>query len=55
MAQMLPPWVPERRLLVSVTGVLEYTIAVGFLVPQARQCTGWVAAGMLVLFLPVNI
>jgi uncharacterized membrane protein len=55
MAQMLPPWVPERRLLVYVTGVLEYAIAVGFLVPQSRQVTGWVVAGMLVLFFPVNI
>jgi uncharacterized membrane protein len=55
MAQMLPPCVPERRLLVYVTGVLECAIAVGFLMPQSRQGTGWVAAGMLVLFFPVNI
>ena len=55
MPQMLPPWVPARRLLVYATGVLECAIAVGFLVPQARHFTGWVAAGMLVVFLPVNI
>ena len=42
MAQMLPPWVPERVLLVYLTGVLEFAIAVGFLVPksQIKQKTG---------------
>jgi uncharacterized membrane protein len=55
MAQMLPPWVSERRLLVYLTGVLALAIAVGFLVPKARRFTGWVAAGVLVLFFPANI
>ena len=55
MAQMLPPWVPARRLLVYVTGVLEFAIAVGFLVPKSRKITGWIAVGVLVLFFPVNI
>lgn len=55
MAQMLPPWVPERTLLVYLTGVLEFAIAVGFLVPTSRRFTGWVAAVVLVLFFPANI
>lgn len=55
MAQMLPPWVPERTLLVYLTGILELAIAVGFFVPRARRFTGWVAAAVLVLFFPVNI
>lgn len=55
MAQMLPPWVPERTLLVYLTGGLEFAIAVGFLVPQLRRSTGWVGAVILVLFFPVNI
>jgi uncharacterized membrane protein len=55
MAQMLPPWVHGRTLLVYLTGVLELAIAVGFLVPQSRRFTGWLAAAMLVLFFPVNI
>jgi uncharacterized membrane protein len=55
MAQMLPPWVPERTLLVYLTGVLELAIAVGFLIPSTRRFTGWVAAGVLVLFFPANI
>jgi len=55
MAQMLPPWVPERVLLVYLTGVLEFAIAVGFLVPKSRRFTGWVAAVVLVWFFPANI
>ena len=55
MAQMLPPWVPERKLLVYLTGGLEFAIAVGFLVPKSRRFTGWVAAVVLVLFFPANI
>jgi uncharacterized membrane protein len=55
MAQMLPPWVPGRTLLVYLTGVVELAIAVGFLMPQSRRFTGWLAAAVLVLFFPVNI
>jgi uncharacterized membrane protein len=55
MAQMLPPWLPERILLVYVTGGLEFAIAVGFLVPKWRRFTGWVGAAILVLFFPANI
>jgi uncharacterized membrane protein len=55
MAEMLPPWVPERTLLVYVTGILEFAMAAGFLVPTFRTTTGWVAAAVLVLFFPANI
>lgn len=55
MAQMLPPWVPERTLLVYLTGGLEFAIAVGFFVPRLRRLGGWVAAVILVLFFPANI
>jgi uncharacterized membrane protein len=55
MAQMLPPWVPERKLLVYLTGALELALAAGFLAPKSRWFTGWVTAVMLVVFFPVNI
>ena len=55
MAQMLPPWIPERVLLVYLTGVLEFAIAAGFFIPKSRRFTGWLAAVMLVLFFPVNV
>jgi uncharacterized membrane protein len=52
---MLPPWVPGRMLLVYLTEVLEFAIAVGFLVPKSRRFIGWLAALVLVLFFPANI
>jgi len=55
MAQMLPPWVPGRVLLIYVTGVLEFGIAIGFFLPAFRRGAGWVATVVLVLFFPVNI
>jgi uncharacterized membrane protein len=55
MAQMLPSWVPERTMLVYMTGLLEFAIAVGFFVPRFRWFTGWVAGIMLVAFFPANI
>lgn len=55
MAQMLPPWVPERALFVYLTGGLDLAIAIGFLVPKTRRFTAWVAAAVLVLFFPANI
>jgi uncharacterized membrane protein len=52
---MLPPWVPERVLLVYLTGVLEFAMAAGFLVRKSRRLTGWATTAVLVLFFPVNI
>jgi uncharacterized membrane protein len=55
MARMLPPWVPAAVILVYLTGVLEFSIAAGFLVRKSRRVTGWVAAAVLILFFPANI
>jgi uncharacterized membrane protein len=55
MAEMLPPWVPERVNLVYLTGILEFAIAAGFLFNKTRKLTGWVALLVLVLFFPVNV
>lgn len=55
MAQMLPPWVPERELLVYLTGILEFAIAGGFFLPGSRRLAGWTAAIVLILFFPANI
>jgi uncharacterized membrane protein len=55
MSQMLPPWVPARVLIIYLTGLLEFGIAIGFLFDKYRQYTGWAAAAVLVLFFPGNI
>jgi uncharacterized membrane protein len=55
MSDMLPDWVPQRVLLIYLTGLLEFAIAVGFFLPKYRRITGWVAAVILVAFFPANI
>jgi uncharacterized membrane protein len=55
MVQMLPAWVPQRELLVFLTGLLEIAIALGLFVPRLRAVAGLSAAAVLVLFFPANI
>jgi uncharacterized membrane protein len=55
MSHMLPPWVPALVSITHATGILEFAIALGFLVRRFRQVTGLVAAAFLVLFFPANI
>lgn len=55
MVEMLPEWVPERRLLVIATGVLEIVIAMGLAWGRSRKLAGYVAALVLVLFFPANV
>ena len=55
MVQMLPPWAPEKLLLVHASGILEFAIAIGFFIPQFRRVAGLAAAAVLVLFFPLNI
>ncbi|OGB26689.1 MAG: hypothetical protein A3I66_03905 [Burkholderiales bacterium RIFCSPLOWO2_02_FULL_57_36] len=55
MVQMLPSWVPERELLVYLSGFLEFAIAIGFFIPRFRRLAGLSAALVLVLFFPVNV
>lgn len=53
--QMLPPWVPQRTLLVYATGLLEFAIAAAFFQPRTRKAAAWAAIAVLVLFFPANI
>lgn len=55
MVQMLPTWVPMRWSLVYATGLLEFAMALGFLIAKYRRLTGWLAIAVLVLFFPANI
>jgi uncharacterized membrane protein len=55
MISMLPPWVPQRAVLVFLSGVLELSIAIGLMFPKTRTCSARVAIVLLVVFFPVNI
>lgn len=55
MATMLPPWVPQRTALIYATGVLEWLLALGLLVPRTRRAAGWGCLTVLIAFFPANV
>jgi uncharacterized membrane protein len=55
MVDMLPPWVPARRMVVLLTGVLEFALAVALAVPSTRAVAGWACVAILIGFFPVNV
>jgi uncharacterized membrane protein len=55
MSEMLPPFVPYRRGLIYLTGVLELLGATGVWIPRLVKLTGLCLILMLVGVLPSNI
>ena len=55
LAMLLPPWVPEKVLIVHLSGIFEFALAAGFLIHQTRRITAWIAIIALILFFPLNI
>jgi uncharacterized membrane protein len=53
--RMVPPWVPNPRAVVLITGFLEILGAIGLIIPETR----WLAGLCLILFLvavfPANV
>ncbi|MFZ0369765.1 MAG: hypothetical protein WAM07_09190 [Halobacillus sp.] len=54
-AQMIPQWVPYKLIIVYVTGITEWLLALLLLFPQTRRAAGWATAAFLVIVLPANI
>lgn len=55
MVQMLPAVVPQRALIVLLTGVLEIALALGMAWPATRRAAGIGAIAALVAFFPANV
>jgi uncharacterized membrane protein len=55
LVEMLPPWVPQRVLVIHATGILEACAALALFTRRWRSLGGVAAACMLVMFLPANI
>lgn len=55
MSEMLPSWVPARIPIVYATGILEFALAAGLLVPRWRRAAGWICIAVLIGFFPANI
>lgn len=53
--RIVPPWLPEHRLLVLVSGVFELLGAIGLLFPITRSAAGWGLALLTIAVTPANI
>lgn len=52
--KIMPPGLPDPRLLVQLSGVAEMLGGVGVLVPQTRRPAAWGLVALLVAVLPAN-
>ena len=55
LAAMIPAFIPAREAIVYATGLLEFFIAVGLLVPFLRRWFGLLSIAVLIGFFPINI
>jgi len=55
MAQMLPNFIPAKKELVFLTGIMEILFAIGLLIPRYRVIVAWLLIVFFVLILPANI
>jgi len=55
MVLMMPAFVPFKKPLVYITGILEPTLGIALLFSQTRHVTGIALLVMFVLMLPANI
>src|SRR5687768_11520556 len=55
MAQMLPPFVPERIAIIYVTGVLEILGGIALLIPSLTKYAAWALIIFLIGVLPANV
>lgn len=53
--RIVPPWLPEPRLMVLVSGVFELLGAMGLLLPRTRQAAGYGLMLLTVAVTPANI
>ncbi|MFM0593799.1 MULTISPECIES: DoxX family protein [Paraburkholderia] len=53
--RIVPPWLPEPRLMVLVSGVFELLGAIGVLMPRTRQVAGYGLMLLTIAVTPANI
>lgn len=53
--KMVPPWVPDPKRAVWVTGLLEILGALGLLLPETRQLAGICLIAFLIAVFPANV
>ncbi len=53
--RLVPSFLPWRRQLVYVTGVLELVGAVGLLIPRTRRAAAYLLVAVLIAVFPANV
>ncbi|MBN9656317.1 hypothetical protein J0K78_18790 [Halobacillus sp. GSS1] len=53
-ARMLPSWVPLKLIIVYVTGITEWLLALLLVFPQTRRAAGFATAAFLFIVWPAN-
>lgn len=55
MAMMLPEFIPHKIKIVYASGFMEIAAAIGLLMPNYKELTGWLLIAFFILVLPANI
>ncbi|WLD92561.1 DoxX family protein [Alkalihalobacillus sp. AL-G] len=53
--KMVPPWLPIPNFIVTITGILEITGAIGLLIPITSSIASICLAILLIVMFPANI
>ena len=53
--KMVPPWAPNPRIAVFLTGILEILGAIGLIIPETRTLAGVCLIVFLVAVFPANV
>ena len=53
--RIMPPYIPERKTMVLLTGIIEMVLGFMVLNVDTQSNAAWGIIGLLVLFLPVHI
>lgn len=55
MEMMMPPFIPYKKAMVYLTGVIEICAAAGLLIASVRLLAAWLLILFFILLLPANI
>ena len=55
MTMMMPDFIPYKKQLVYLTGIIEIAAAIGLLLPRLQEITAWLLIMFFIVILPPNI
>ena len=53
--KIMPPYIPYHRLMVYLSGIAEFVLGVGLLVPNYSKFAAWGLVALLIAVFPANI